>query len=1071
MLHILYGKPGCGKTSHCIDVINNKVLAGHADYVYLIVPENFTLFYEQLLHNEERNLPIEVLSFGRFINSLCVKQISLQESFADETIRAMLMQKALHNVSSDLSVLKDAVGYDDFCEQMLSMVTQLNQQNVSIESLSEKINDMPDDTLLKYKLADIAAIFGEYDNLLKEYQKTSDTFAQALEAISDMQSNACIAIDGFYDFSQREYMLINALLCKDIELYITFTCNNLDDKQDVYINTKKAAKKIIALAAQNNVEVAEKHLPSNDSFFINLSDNYFKYPPVVCRADTSAVTLLRQHDVYEEAEQISCEIVRLCREQGVRLNQIAVISRNLTSNLSIVAQTMETYGIVYRYSAAKSAALHSFSQCIMQILAVMANPFTHDGMFEWLKSPYSPYTTFDVSLLENYVLAAGVKHYLWSKDWSFTPAGMNYSDNVMERINSIRNAVTSPFVESLHSLSGTKTVGDIIAALLKFIDDVSIPEKVRVISQKYKLNSEILQYKELLHTYNAIMTILEQMQSILGEQSITIAKFAAILNAALANITVSEIPPAVDGVTLSELDKFCGQQADYVFVLGVNDGVFPKPHKHSGILSQKEVQTLHSHGILLHQDNTYLYNLENYYIYRTLNSARKRLYLSCPLSGANANSLAPSQILKRVAKILPNHLALNYKRDDVAAIESANASFYTILRSGGNKWVHAKKWYEQNCAEMFSISSNKMRYSTIPINLMPNDARRLFGSELYFSISRAEQYAACEFAYFCRYGIAAKPRRVYSFSPPDIGSILHEIVDGIATFTAKNNGWAETDISSLEQAAAEITAATLSKRLNDSMKQSPSFPYIMAKIQRIVLYVLGNIKQYYDSSPFVQLGSEIEFGREGLPPFVLALEDGSEVKLIGKVDRADILDTKDGRYIAVVDYKSSAKSVEYGAILTGTQLQLPVYLTMLCNQLSNESSTIYPAAFFYYHLDYPIISTDRDVDDEEIAKKLMLEQRMKGLRQSVPHDALENAYVAGELLEAGEMNAICKTAIKSLKSGLQSLLGGKIRINPYKGSCDYCDYKAVCQFDQTNGAYRKMPKLSAKELIKDELDR
>ena len=40
---------------------------------------------------------------------------------------------------------------------------------------------------------------------------------------------------------------------------------------------------------------------------------------------------------------------------------------------------------------------------------------------------------------------------------------------------------------------------------------------------------------------------------------------------------------------------------------------------------------------------------------------------------------------------------------------------------------------------------------------------------------------------------------------------------------------------------------------------------------------------------------------------VLELNEGKQVHLIGKIDRIDLADTQDGKYIRIIDYKSSKK--------------------------------------------------------------------------------------------------------------------------------------------------------------------
>ena len=54
-----------------------------------------------------------------------------------------------------------------------------------------------------------------------------------------------------------------------------------------------------------------------------------------------------------------------------------------------------------------------------------------------------------------------------------------------------------------------------------------------------------------------------------------------------------------------------------------------------------------------------------------------------------------------------------------------------------------------------------------------------------------------------------------------------------------------------------------------------------------------------------------------------------EQKLHGKIDRVDIAKCEDGKYIRIIDYKSSVKNIDFSDIYGGLQLQLITYLEIL----------------------------------------------------------------------------------------------------------------------------------------------
>ena len=64
--------------------------------------------------------------------------------------------------------------------------------------------------------------------------------------------------------------------------------------------------------------------------------------------------------------------------------------------------------------------------------------------------------------------------------------------------------------------------------------------------------------------------------------------------------------------------------------------------------------------------------------------------------------------------------------------------------------------------------------------LSPERVRALYGKRLYLSASKAERFSACRYAYFLQYGLRAKPRRPAAFSPPEIGTFFHYVLQHTA---------------------------------------------------------------------------------------------------------------------------------------------------------------------------------------------------------------------------------------------------------------------------------------------------
>ena len=107
--------------------------------------------------------------------------------------------------------------------------------------------------------------------------------------------------------------------------------------------------------------------------------------------------------------------------------------------------------------------------------------------------------------------------------------------------------------------------------------------------------------------------------------------------------------------------------------------------------------------------------------------------------------------------------------------------------------------------------------------------------KLVFSVSRLEKYAECPFSYFVQYGLKAKNRKVYEFTPPDLGSFVHDILDSFTT-KVKDEGalWSELDSSKCRKIVDELIDKKLREETNSILNSSKRFKYLSKRFKRVI---------------------------------------------------------------------------------------------------------------------------------------------------------------------------------------------------------------------------------------------
>lgn len=197
---------------------------------------------------------------------------------------------------------------------------------------------------------------------------------------------------------------------------------------------------------------------------------------------------------------------------------------------------------------------------------------------------------------------------------------------------------------------------------------------------------------------------------------------------------------------------------------------------------------------------------------------------------------------------------------------------------------------------------------------------------------------------------------------------------------------------------------------------------------------------------------------------------------------------EDGKYLRIIDYKSSSKNIDLNEVYAGLQIQLLTYSDAICKE-----EDVMPAGIFYFSLLEQIIKADKKISEEEIEELIRKNFRMKGLILAdvkiikMNDNTLRTGsskLVPAALTASGSVNekwtnGVNKEEFKILQDYIdfvikqiaQEILSGKIDLKPYnkngKTPCEYCEYKAICGFNtkQEHNTYHYLDKKSKDDMI------
>lgn len=426
-------------------------------------------------------------------------------------------------------------------------------------------------------------------------------------------------------------------------------------------------------------------------------------------------------------------------------------------------------------------------------------------------------------------------------------------------------------------------------------------------------------------------------------------------------------------------------------------------------------------------------------------------------------------------KVFPNlEVRSSVRQDewDLDWITGTPATINTLcLRSKDNDPVSAA------VASVLDPSLSTPGFFEKSVSLSPATATTLYEKPLHLSVSRVEKFNACPFAQFVAYGLRPQPVIPYAVTAPDMGNIMHTLIERIFK-------WTETYDQTLDTLSAEERGALIQTFLNDLIQNthdavfdsSGQFRYRGRQLRRIGETTLAALSAQMAKGTFVYRDSEYFFKE----PLTIG-GDGKAAEFRGFVDRIDSFSDGEDTFVKVIDYKSSDHDLDAAEIYYGLSLQLLIYMGIGLKVCGEKEKAALPGAAFYFKMDDPMVK-ENSISKDEILKKQISELRLQGyfLNDIRVINALDDDIGrASQVFNSGadrklseqDFEALIHFAEHHVTEGAKAILAGDIGVRPYKlgndSSCTFCDYRGICGYDAQidRQACRQLEKVKRETLI------
>ena len=1092
-LKLIYGKSGSGKSEYCFKEIAKDI---NKEKIYLIVPNQMALMAEKKLMEITNNVSLintEVITFNRMAFRVRNEIGGAKKTNLSKSGKAMLLYDILCKQKDSLNFLGKSSENVDIIG---NSITEFKKHRIDINKLREECNNTQD-VYLKLKLNDMITMYEEFESSIQNRFLDENDVLDILNnqiVESNQFKDAIIYIDEFVGFTTQEYQIIAKLLQIAKQVNITICTDNLMQNEeldkDIFYASKNTGIKLINIAKEYGIEIEEDVKLKNLYRFKNeelkhLEENFYKIPYKKYEEEPKNIKMFLANNQYSEIEHIATQIVKLVRNEEYRYKDISVITKNLSIYSSLIKVIFSNYNIPVFIDEKRELSENIIVKFLISVLEICNKNWSYESVFNYLKTGFVNIEREEIFKLENYCIRWGIKGNKWYKeDWNYVGKD-EYTKEEVDRLNELRRMIVKPIRNLQEKAKKDNTFFNLTKILYEFLQEMKLEETIKLKINKLEEKGFIELANEYETSFKVLIELFDEIVLVFGEEKTNFDKYISTLKIGLKNTGLGKIPATQDEVIVGDVSRSRSHKVKAVFIIGINDGEFPSVYKDEGFFNDKDREYLKEQGFEL--ANGSLENLyeENFNIYKAFTVAEEKLFLSYASSDNEGRTLRPSILITKMKKIYSNLQETSDIISQEKEIITKNNTFDNLIEKLNDYqegkdvediWFDVLNYYENDALWKSRLlkSLEGITYTNIPEQIKPEFVKKLYGETLHTTISRLERYRSCPFSFYLEYGLKLKEKKSLKLDPIDTGSFMHEVIDTFfENVSNKKISIKEIENADIEKIVKQIVEEKLNLTSNYIFKSIPKFIILTNRLCRLVTLSIIYIVQGLKNTDFEVVGNEIEFknGKE-YRPIEIVTKDGKKVEITGKIDRIDLAKDETGKYIRIIDYKSSAKDINLNEVLAGLQLQLITYLDAVC-----QDKDLIPAGILYFGLVEPKIDKGKrakDITEEEIEQKLREHFRMNGLvlpemniinmMDNKLKDGEKSDVIPVKIKKDGTMDKTSKVVSrkefeilqKYVKNTLaqisKEILDGNIDIKPYynvktkRKPCEYCKYNSICNF-------------------------
>jgi len=1029
-----------------VGLIDENIRNGKSDQQLVIVPTNRKLrSLKKDIINNSPNQTSSVINIET-LSTLFTKMLEQLEQFIplSEAAASVFIKQSAESIKLNYFTNYRGIIPNGTLDRIKNVISEYKKHGITPNVLRKEAEKL--EKFEKLKAIDIADIYEIYNEQTESisgleigdvYEKLSVYSQDRLKEVFSYHfpNVKLVALLGFDQFTVPEINLIDKL-CGFVQskLYVDFDYyrynplifSHLEETYRIF-----ESKGYQRIEDKSLYEFSEFKQQIREKLFLNTNEQkIYKF--------SEKITSIHGRNTEEEIELIAKQIKNLITDQKVDPHKIC-LALNLISDFSpLIRDVFERFGLPFNLTDRTSLDQSPPVIAIINFLEIAENDFYYKHIFRAFSGRFLSEVNIETANL-NYV-ASELKIVSGKYNWFNTIK--NELENESDDDESINKERLERALENLEEIekmlkpfTAKLTPGEFFNELLKFITDSKISISVLEGYSDY-CEEDIAALTTFIETMDEIFQLIEKQTE--QPQKYSLSFYLDQIKTASGWARFNIKGRSDNGILVTSVDEIRGINFDYLFIAGMNDGIFPTRYTpeifFSGSFSKKEIT---------HQTE------ERYHFYQALSTWRKHLYLSYSSVG-DERELIQSSFLKDFLQLF-QHNKITYEDfiQTAYSVEDLQINIGKRLFSGYQIVESIPKEISiANIAEKVNVNLQRKEnpHEIMPYNGFVNlnrdkkidDSLSKFANR-EFSISQLETYAKCPFKYFMQYVLKVSEigGPTEEVEPIEIGSVLHKILYEFYT-TLRKQKLVLTNCSDEEFEKAEELIFSIAERNLDS----PLFSSEISFYERERILGIDNdknesilhqflVKEREQPKNLIPSHFEVAFGsiQSRIKDEILSLPEpivGNNVQFRGKIDRIDI--NSEEKSFDIVDYKLNLSRKPTRADLEdGISLQLPLYLFAAKKLFEEKGIKLSPSEVYLYSLKFnqkefgkqKISLIDRKVEDKE-----------------------------------GEFETLFDETLEKIEIYVRNIVNGEFPLTSLedreKKVCKYCDFNKICRIEETD---------------------